>query len=176
MLCDIPSNLVGPYLLRHSRATHLANHLTEAQMNAVLGWVQGSNMPAVYVHLSGRDVDRALLAAHGIEEESREAKEEDTALKPIPCPRCKTVNPAGALYCSAGSLALSVKAVELIEEDKTGLIKRVEELEAKATQVTDWQKAGEALFRGMSTHPGFAEAIKKAMAELPEHPRTEKDA
>lgn len=28
-------------------------------------WVQGSGMPAVHVHLSGRDVDDAILKANG---------------------------------------------------------------------------------------------------------------
>ncbi len=54
------------HLLRHTRATELANILTDAQMKEHLGWVQGSEMPSVYVHLSGRDVDSALLKAQGI--------------------------------------------------------------------------------------------------------------
>jgi len=48
---------VYPHLFRHSRATHLANHLTEAQMKQYFGWVQGSDMASIYVHLSGRDLD-----------------------------------------------------------------------------------------------------------------------
>lgn len=57
---------IHPHLFRHSRATYMANYLTEAQMNAYFGWVQGSDMPAVYVHLSGRDVDDAVLKANGV--------------------------------------------------------------------------------------------------------------
>lgn len=57
---------IHPHLFRHSRATHMANYLTEAQMNQYFGWVQGSDMPAVYVHLSGRDVDDAVLKANGV--------------------------------------------------------------------------------------------------------------
>ena len=56
---------IHPHLFRHSRATYMANYLTEAQMNQYFGWVQGSGMPAVYVHLSGRDVDDAILKANG---------------------------------------------------------------------------------------------------------------
>ena len=64
---------VYPHLFRHSRATHLASHLTEAQMKQYFGWVQASKMASVYVHLSGRDVDKALLRLNGIEvEEDRE--------------------------------------------------------------------------------------------------------
>jgi site-specific recombinase XerD len=46
---------VYSHLMRHSRATELASMLTEAQMKEMLGWVQGSDMPATYVHMSGRD-------------------------------------------------------------------------------------------------------------------------
>ena len=51
----------NPHLFRHSRATFLAKHLTEAQMKEYFGWTQASDMAAIYVHLSGRDVDNALL-------------------------------------------------------------------------------------------------------------------
>ena len=44
---------VTPHKLRHSRATFLASRLTEAQMNQIFGWKQGSEMPSIYVHLSG---------------------------------------------------------------------------------------------------------------------------
>jgi len=56
---------VNPHNFRHSRATELANHLTEAQMNQMFGWTQGSNMPSVYVHLSGRDLDEPLMKLNG---------------------------------------------------------------------------------------------------------------
>jgi site-specific recombinase XerD len=57
---------IHPHLFRHSRCTYMANYLTEAQMNLYFGWVQGSDMPSVYVHLSGRDVDDAILKANGV--------------------------------------------------------------------------------------------------------------
>lgn len=50
---------VNPHHFRHSRATYLANHLTEAQMCMWFGWVPGSRVPGRYVHLSGRDIDHA---------------------------------------------------------------------------------------------------------------------
>ena len=52
---------VFPHLLRHSRATHLASVLTESQLREYFGWTKQSDIPARYVHLSGRDVDRTLL-------------------------------------------------------------------------------------------------------------------
>ncbi|MFC6875380.1 tyrosine-type recombinase/integrase [Halobellus marinus] len=53
---------VNPHHFRHSRATYLANHLTEAQMCTWFGWVPGSRVPGRYVHLSGRDIDRAYVS------------------------------------------------------------------------------------------------------------------
>ncbi len=49
-----------PHLFRHSRATFLAKHLTEAQLKQFFGWTQASDMAARYVHLSGRDIDAAM--------------------------------------------------------------------------------------------------------------------
>lgn len=52
---------VYSYIFRHSRATHLANYLTEAQMKVYLGWSMSSKMVSIYVHLSGRDMDQRVL-------------------------------------------------------------------------------------------------------------------
>ena len=54
-------------------------------MKELFGWAKGSDMPSVYVHLSGRDVDKALLKAYGIEE----GEESKPILTPKECPRCK---------------------------------------------------------------------------------------
>lgn len=105
---------VNPYTFRHSRATYLANHFTEAQMNEFLGWVQGSDMPAVYVHLSGRDVDNALLKTYGIAPDSKEGVQ--TQLKPKPCPRCALQNAATNKFCSrCGTVLEQRTAREMIK-------------------------------------------------------------
>jgi len=64
---------VNPHAFRHARATHLANFLTESQLKEFFGWRQGSEMAQIYVHLSGRDLDTAILKMHGIEPSSGEA-------------------------------------------------------------------------------------------------------
>jgi len=58
---------VYPQLFRHSRATELANHLTEFQLKEYLGWSRTSRMPSLYVHLSGRDIDMAIIRLKRIE-------------------------------------------------------------------------------------------------------------
>ncbi len=52
---------VYPHLFRHTRATHLAKYLTESELKAYFGWSKYSNMPAIYVHLSSRDVDEKII-------------------------------------------------------------------------------------------------------------------
>lgn len=67
---------VNPHNWRHSRATELANKLTEAQMNQMFGWKQGSKMPSVYVHLSGRDLDEPLMKLNNAYADNQEKAEQ----------------------------------------------------------------------------------------------------
>ncbi len=107
---------VNPHTFRHSRATYLASHFTEAQMNKFLGWVQGSDMPAVYVHLSGRDVDNALLKTYGIAPDSKAGVQ--TQLNPKPCCRCGLQNPPTNKFCSrCGAVLEQRTAREMIKRD-----------------------------------------------------------
>jgi site-specific recombinase XerD len=97
---------VNPHILRHSRATVLANYLTEAQMNVFFGWVQGSDIPRIYVHLSGRDIDKAINRVYGIEEEE---EEKERVAKPIKCPRCGYLNAPTDRFCGRCALILDEK-------------------------------------------------------------------
>jgi len=104
---------VHAHLFRHSRATFLAQYLTEAQLSHYLGWVQGSKMASIYVHLSGRDMDKALLGIYGIKFEE---KKEEERLKPKICPRCKERNAYNAVFCSRCGLPLDIKSAILKSE------------------------------------------------------------
>jgi len=103
---------VTPHKLRHSRATFLATKLTEAQMNQIFGWKQGSEMPSIYVHLSGRDVDDAILGVYGL----KKVKDEKPKLTPKICPRCGYSNVYDAKFCSRCGLALDIEVAAQIEE------------------------------------------------------------
>lgn len=106
----------NPHMFRHSRATFMANHLTEFQMNQYFGWIQGSDMPATYVHMSGREVDSAILEMNGIHSEK---KKEESTLKPVICPRCETINSAGSKHCNKCGGILDIKyAMELEQQVK----------------------------------------------------------
>jgi len=88
---------VNPHIFRHSRASELANKLTESQLNEFFGWVQGSDMTRVYVHLSGRNLDNALLES-----------QENT--KPIACLKCGQQIPKGYKFCFSCGLPLNTQA------------------------------------------------------------------
>jgi len=104
----------NPHLFRHSRATFMANYLTEFQMNQHFGWIQGSDMPSTYVHMSGKEVDQAILAMNGINVESQK---EEQKLKPKICPRCDTINTYDSNHCCKCGGILDLKhAMELEEE------------------------------------------------------------
>ncbi|MCW4040766.1 MAG: tyrosine-type recombinase/integrase [Candidatus Bathyarchaeota archaeon] len=102
---------VTPHQFRHSRATFLATKLTEAQMNQIFGWKQGSDMPSIYVHLSGRDVDDAILGVYGLKDETIEKPK----LTPRICPRCDVSNVYNAKFCSRCGLALDIHAATQLE-------------------------------------------------------------
>ena len=106
---------IYPHLFRHSRATHLANYLTEAQMKEYLGWTQSSDMPSVYVHLSGRDTDKAIRKMNGLKVEEKEDRNE---LKPQECMRCNEINKATAKFCDKCGAILDFKTAIDFEEQR----------------------------------------------------------
>jgi integrase/recombinase XerD len=107
---------VNPHNFRHSRATYLANHLTEAQMKEYFGWVRASDMAAVYVHLSGRDVDNAILKVYGMNQNDN--GKDETPLKPKNCPRCAETNPPTNKFCFKCGMPLDRQTiVDLVEKD-----------------------------------------------------------
>lgn len=105
---DKPSN---PHHYRHSRASYLANHLKEAQLCTWFGWVQGSDVPAKYVHLSGRDIDNAYDQMYGLYEPDEEEQKPDV----VECPRCEELNEPDAAFCMRCGQALDVDAAEEVE-------------------------------------------------------------
>jgi integrase/ribosomal protein L40E len=86
----------NPHHWRHSRATHLAKHLNEAQLCKVMGWRMGSPMAAIYVHLAGKDTHDALRNAYG--KASAERLEINT-LKQKVCQTCGHANSSVELVC-----------------------------------------------------------------------------
>ena len=86
---------IHPHLYRHTRASILAGSVAEAPLESQMGWVHGSKMSGVYVHLSAEAQKSAILKAYGM-------KKEDTIIqtkKLIKCSRCGNDNLFDAKYC-----------------------------------------------------------------------------
>lgn len=88
---------VNPHNFRHARATYLANKFTEQQLKVFFGWTRASEMASVYVHLSGKDIDTALLQAYGMQDPHQDKI--ITNLMPKVCLRCKTQNETSNKFC-----------------------------------------------------------------------------
>lgn len=102
---------IYPHLFRHTRATRLLAKVPESIGAKYMGWVNGSKMVGVYVHLSSEDVDEAILQMHGIK---RGGNGNDLEVKR--CPRCTFINPATSRFCSRCGLPLSEEAALELEE------------------------------------------------------------
>ncbi len=107
---------VYPHLFRHSQATHMANIMTESAMKEYFGWTQNSGMAGIYVHMSGKVTDEAILRANGLAI-NKEIKK--PALEPIKCLKCKTINEATNRFCKLCGLPLSKEEAERILQEDT---------------------------------------------------------
>ncbi len=128
----------NPHTFRHSRATFMANHLTEFQMNQYFGWVQGSGMPATYVHMSGKDLDESIKRLNGIKIDT---KETESLLKPITCPRCGMTNSSISKFCSRCGCVLDMEtAMEMdrkkqLEEQRVDKVNEVMKMIARDPEI-----------------------------------------
>jgi len=130
---------VNPHAFRHARATHLAKHLPEAIMKEYFGWTQSSKMASIYNHLSGKDVDEALLKMHGFKpEENKELKNISVKI----CPNCNENNSVLSHFCKKCNLPLDLKvALEMqkrIEIEDEIVLKILKELIRKFPKVKNF--------------------------------------
>ncbi|MDE1862989.1 MAG: tyrosine-type recombinase/integrase [Thaumarchaeota archaeon] len=93
------------HMLRHGSATRNAQFLTDSELKIMYGWAMGSKMPAVYVHLSGKDLDGKLSALYS----GRSVEPPKPEFVPAVCPRCSERSSPGMLYCSRCASPLDPK-------------------------------------------------------------------
>jgi len=104
-----------PYLFRHSAATRDGRlGFTESQLCLKYGWVMGSRMPRIYLHLAGTDLKQKIMETYGGREVERPKPQT------VKCPRCSAANHPGQNYCyTCGSpLEPTARTVELEEMKK----------------------------------------------------------
>jgi len=104
---------VHPHIFRHSRATHLAQNMTEQELKQMFGWSGGSHMPSTYTHLSAGNLLEKFKKMSGV---TRPAHEENP-LGAKKCLICKTINLAGASFCKQCESPLNLE-VALAEKER----------------------------------------------------------
>jgi hypothetical protein len=83
-------------------------------------------MPRTYVHMSGRDIDEALLQIAGVAKEDIKPKE--SILKPKSCVRCDLTNPGTSKYCMRCTAPLDSAEIIKAEDDASAAGKLIAEL------------------------------------------------
>lgn len=99
------------HLLRHSRATILANKMSDSALKHYLGWTQSSKMAGIYIHMSGKETDDTILEINGIHV-NKEKKE--SLMKPKKCFKCRTINEATNRFCKLCGIPLNQEEAERI--------------------------------------------------------------
>ena len=119
---------IHPHLFRHSKITALTRMgMTEMELRIYAGWSGDSQMPATYIHLSGRDVQDKILDLAGV---SREKKVELMNTKTKMCPRCYMKNSFDAIHCSQCSMILDqTKARDPMGEKMNEMQEKIDKLE-----------------------------------------------
>ena len=98
---------IYPHLYRHSSATSHAKHFTDRELMGYYGW-RSSKTVGVYVQMSGKDCDDAVLRMHG-RSEGEKIKDE---LEPKRCERCNFLNDVKNIRCGKCGLALDKMALK----------------------------------------------------------------
>jgi RNA polymerase subunit RPABC4/transcription elongation factor Spt4 len=124
----------------------MAKSMTDATMKHYFGWTQGSSMASVYIHMSGKDTDDAVLLANGIKVEKSE--EVASKLAPKNCLRCGTINEMTNKFCKSCGIALS-------EEEAKKTIKEDEE-----------RSKTDDMMNKLVQNPEFLKKMVKMMAEM----------
>lgn len=137
------------HLFRHTRATRLVTKVSESIVAKYMGWVPGTRMTKIYIHLADEDVDEAILKMHGIKKEGDEKED----LKVIQCPRCTFINDGKARFCMRCGLPLTEDA-----------LKEVEEWEGRKAEVMQLLSDRSFLLQFMNMQEEL-ETIKKIMEE-----------
>jgi site-specific recombinase XerD len=126
---------VNPHAFRHARATDLAkNGFNEMELRKILGWEPSSQMPEVYLHLSGADVENKVLQKAGL---IIDTSMSDGKLDPKQCPRCRAINSYDSIFCRLCSAALTDSASKQIEMMHQSVMNNPQQIQVWARQRTE---------------------------------------
>jgi len=156
---------VNPHHWRHSRATDLASKFTEAQLCLFFGWKQGSDVPAQYVHMSGRDLDDDYDKLHGMEPEEEPDK---SKLVGDSCPRCNEQLEKDAEFCYKCGQRLTEAPPEQWEEVNPNFSKEIQKDLMRHSMIEELKEkdAPEELIKSLRDKIKHKEALTEVIEEL----------
>ena len=136
---------IHAHLFRHTRMTELAKTLPEQTLKQLAGWAGASKMAEVYIHLSQRDVEDALLQkVYGIKTTE---KEDHNSVKI--CPRCREPNPYFSTICQRCGAPLDEK--ELIEAEMNSSPEKLKEIDSMANTLMNLLKSNPNLLEQLKS-------------------------
>lgn len=101
--------VVYPYLLRHSRITHLLEDEVHESVIKLQHWGSLSTpMLATYGHISNPHIDSVMLAHAGVEIKKKTRGK--ASPRAVICPVCETTNIPGSRWCSLCGTSLTPEA------------------------------------------------------------------
>ena len=118
-----------PHMLRHSRITHLIaerdpeRRLPESVIKMMMWGDVETDQFRTYLHLVDDDTDQAIAQLYGVRKAGR--KPRDAALDPAQCSACAHINQAGARFCSQCGAALTMDAVNDVNQLTARLVELV---------------------------------------------------
>lgn len=112
------------HLFRHTRGTEASTKLNSQQLCALMGWKQGSDMPSVYIHLSGEDIDEAQAVMNGVKVEKENAEKMEFRI----CNRCDHKNSFVSKFCNKCGLCLDIKTALELDAGRSKLDKLFDRL------------------------------------------------
>jgi integrase/recombinase XerD len=89
---------ITPHVFRHSRITHLIKEKVPESVIKLMMWGNiSTDMFRTYAHLTGQDIDSAMLESYGISVTDNDNT--TSRLEPVQCPHCRKINPPISNYC-----------------------------------------------------------------------------
>jgi hypothetical protein len=89
---------ITPHVFRHSRITHLIKEKVPESVIKLMMWGNiSTDMFQTYAHLTGQDIDSAMLEAYGISVTDNDNT--TMRLELVQSPHCRKINPPISNYC-----------------------------------------------------------------------------
>jgi site-specific recombinase XerD len=122
---------VHPHIFRHSRITHLLQQgMNESAVKMMMWGSINSDMFQSYAHLTGADVDKAVLELHGIMQ--KKTKDRDHSLDARECPRCRAIAAPTQKFCGICAEPLTEDARTTIQSKSMEITAALSPEEKKA--------------------------------------------